>query len=349
MKQLLLALGGLVLLAAAAEALVLALGAHEAVAPLAAFILCFTLVLAAFVALADDGLVARLRAWSERSWLWALGLPFVLLVPYFIFAFGTGTFTLRGAGKLAAYIAVPTLLLFPDRNRRAERVGWRDFAAMAALGVPVAANWLRGIWLWPEDLYFFRPLYSVLIGAYAFIVLRRLEGVGYKLVWQKGDAATGITRFFLFTAIAIPVGLALNFIHPHLYPVSPLAATAGVRAHPAAQHAYASMRFLGLFIFQFVGIYITIAIPEEFLFRGVLQNFLIRSFRSERREIYGLLIASVVFGASHLHHAPVPNWRYMILATIAGLFYGDAFRVRSRLSSSALTHALVDTAWHFWF
>ena len=89
--------------------------------------------------------------------------------------------------------------------------------------------------------------------------------------------------------------------------------------------------------------------PEEFLFRGILQNFLTRSLPGERRELYGLLIASLIFGAAHLHHAPVPNWRYAVLASLAGVFYGNAYRALGRLSASALTHALVDTAWHFWF
>jgi membrane protease YdiL (CAAX protease family) len=57
----------------------------------------------------------------------------------------------------------------------------------------------------------------------------------------------------------------------------------------------------------------------------------------------------VVFGAAHLHHAPRPNWRYAILATLAGIFYGNVYRTRQRLCASALIHALVDTLWHFWF
>jgi membrane protease YdiL (CAAX protease family) len=106
---------------------------------------------------------------------------------------------------------------------------------------------------------------------------------------------------------------------------------------------------VGNFFFLFIGIYLTVAIPEELLFRGILQNLLVRSIHKGPRGLYGLLIASVVFGASHLHHAPVPNWRYAILATLAGIFYGNVYRTRQRLCASALTHALVDALWHFWF
>jgi membrane protease YdiL (CAAX protease family) len=103
------------------------------------------------------------------------------------------------------------------------------------------------------------------------------------------------------------------------------------------------------FLFLFIGIYLTVAIPEEFLFRGILQNLLEHSLKSERAGLHSLLIASAVFGAAHLHHPPVPNWRYAILATLAGIFYGNVYRSRRRLCASALTHALVDTMWHFWF
>jgi membrane protease YdiL (CAAX protease family) len=345
----LIALAGLILLALIAEAAVLAELPGIDPRHVGAFFGSFTLVLAVFVALADEGWLSQLRSWAAGSSAAALGLPALLLVPYFVFALGTGTFSARGAGKLLAYIAVPTLLLFPDRNGKAERVGWRDFAAMLALGLPVAANWLRGIWLWPEELYFFRPLYSALVGGYAFMVLRNLEGVGYKLLCQKQDLARSFLHFLGYSAMAIPLGLWLGFIHPHHHPGAPATVRLHAFGNATILHLPPEASFLGQFLFQFVGIYITIAIPEELLFRGILQNFLTRSFRSERREAYGLWIASIVFGASHLHHAPVPNWRYGILATLAGLFYGNVFRTRRRISASALTHTLVDTAWHFWF
>jgi CAAX protease family protein len=325
MRKLLAAIASLVLLASLAEVLVLARVRFDP-ASLAAFFLCFALVLGVFVGLTDARFLGRLREWASASPAAALGLPFLLLIPYLILAFGTGTFSLRGAGKLAAYIAAPVLLLLPDRLRHAERAGWRDFAAMLALAFPVGANWLTGIWTWPEDLYFFRPIYSVCVGGYAFMVIRNLEGVGYKLTFRRKDMTEALINFTGFALIAIPLGIALGFIHPRAGPVSPWSVA-----------------------FQFFGIYLSVAIPEELLFRGILQNLLVRSFRSRRRELYGLLIASVIFGAAHLHHAPVPNWRYMILATLAGIFYGNTYRTRHRLSASALAHTLVDTVWRFWF
>lgn len=325
MKRTLLALGALTLLAALAEGIFLT---QFRLDPwkLAAFFACFVLVLAVFVGLTSPAFVRQLRHRAGASAWMALGMPFLLLVPYFILAFGTGVFSPRALAKLAAYIAVPTLLLLPDRLRRAERVGWRDFAAMLSLALPVSAGWLGGIWTWPEEVYFFRPLFCVCVGGYAFLVVRNLEDVGYRLTFRKGDILDGLTNFVGFALIGIPLGHALGFI----------------RFHPGTGTA-------AEFFFQLFAIYFTIAIPEELLFRGILQNFLVKSLSGKQRDLYALLVASVIFGAAHLHHAPVLNWRYAILATLAGMFYGNAFRTRHRLSSPALTHALVDTVWHFWF
>ena len=181
----------------------------------------------------------------------------------------------------------------------------------------------------------FRPIFCVLVGGYAFMVLRNLEGVGFRLVWRKSDIWDALLNLLAFALLAIPLGIALNFIHPH--------STAPLHAHSAGLGPAAN------FLLLFIGIYLTVAIPEELLFRGILQNLLVRTIRKGPRGLYGLLIASVVFGASHLHHPPVPNWRYAILATLAGIFYGNVYRTRQRLCASALTHALVDTIWHFWF
>jgi membrane protease YdiL (CAAX protease family) len=324
-KKAFVTLGALIALVAVAEGVVL-LRARPDPASLAALLAALALLLTAFVGLTFPAVVRQLRQRVTASPWAALTLPFLLLGPYFVFAFGTGTFSAGALAKLAAYIAVPTLLLLPDRLRHAERMGWRDLAAMLSLALPVSAHWLAGIWTWPYELYFFSPLFCVCVGAYGFLVIRNLEGVGYRLGFRRGDVVDGLVNFTGFALVGIPLGLWLGFIH----------------FRPQSVSAWD-------FAFQLFAIYLTIAIPEELLFRGILQNFLVKSIRSGPRGLYGLLIAAVVFGASHLHHAPVPNWKYAVLATLAGVFYGNAYRTRQRLSAPALTHALVDTVWHFWF
>ena len=80
-------------------------------------------------------------------------------------------------------------------------------------------------------------------------------------------------------------------------------------------------------------------------FRGWLQNLL------ERRlgRYWALLITAVLFGLSHFNKRAVHfNWRYVVLAAVAGIFYGRAWRQERRVGASAITHASVDTLWSLW-
>jgi hypothetical protein len=93
-------------------------------------------------------------------------------------------------------------------------------------------------------------------------------------------------------------------------------------------------------------IFIFVAVPEELFFRAWVQNFL------ERRvgRCAALAITAFLFGLSHFNKRSAHfNWRYVILATVAGIFYGRAWRENRRLPASAITHASVDAIWTFWF
>lgn len=68
-----------------------------------------------------------------------------------------------------------------------------------------------------------------------------------------------------------------------------------------------------------------------------------------RNAIVALIVASVIFGAAHLDNNTtnyhVPNFMYMLMATIAGLLYGWTWRASGNIVFSAITHALVDWIW----
>src|SRR5207244_12291756 len=105
-----------------------------------------------------------------------------------------------------------------------------------------------------------------------------------------------LASFLAFACIAIPLGHAIHFIE--FYP------------------QWSQLKSLPLVS---LGILFFTAWPEEFLFRGLLQNILARSTKSD---LTGWWIASIVFGLSHITNMGFPNWRYVILASIAGFFYG---------------------------
>src|SRR5260370_18867228 len=98
--------------------------------------------------------------------------------------------------------------------------------------------------------------------------------------------------------------------------------------------------------FVSIGILFLTAWPEELLFRGLLQNMLSRASKSD---LTGWWTASILFGFSHIPNNYFPNWRYVVLASIAGFFYGWTWRKTGSIFASALVHAAVDATWHFLF
>ncbi|MDO8495748.1 MAG: CPBP family intramembrane metalloprotease [bacterium] len=87
----------------------------------------------------------------------------------------------------------------------------------------------------------------------------------------------------------------------------------------------------------FIGVYLSIGLVEELVFRQVMLVFL------EQR--WGAALAlggsSLLFGLSHIVRGAFPNWSYVLLATLAGLLYGAIFR-RAGLGYAILLHSIVD-------
>lgn len=222
----------------------------------------------------------------------------------------------------AAYVIAPALILSRSVGKSAGT--WEDFLAVLVLWLPVEFRLNYRLFPYPQLMtHTLTILLALSTGVAAFVILRRLDGVGYAIEWRRGYFATFAILFIVFAAIAIPLGLYLSFIHwaPSL---------SRLRAAP--------MTIIGILFFT--------AWPEEFLFRGLLQNLLSKTIKNSW---LGLLVAAIIFGFSHILHAPFPNWRYVALASIAGFFYGYAWMRTRSLVPGVLIHALVDISWHILF
>lgn len=249
-------------------------------------------------------------------------VPLGAVIIYTLLVTTSGRWLIAGAG----YAVIPALLLASSRGKPPGT--WEDYAVAVFI-------WLA---VWPEPPY--RMLYHVFpyppplthtlsilmavsTGVAAYVLIRRLDGVGYAIEWRKGFGPAFAFSFFIFAAIAIPLGITIHFIT-----FDP--ALTRIRSLPLAA--------IGIFFFT--------AWPEEFFFRGIVQNCLTESFNNKWT---GLLIASVIFGFSHILHAPAPNWKYVLLATIAGIFYGRAYMKTGSIFPGVLVHGLVDLTWHVLF
>ncbi len=84
-------------------------------------------------------------------------------------------------------------------------------------------------------------------------------------------------------------------------------------------------------------------VPEEALFRGVIQNSLTRTFSKYSFAPYlAILITSILFGLAHFFGGP----KFMFLSFVAGLFYGWAYYRSKRIEASIATHFILN-ATHF--
>jgi membrane protease YdiL (CAAX protease family) len=244
--------------------------------------------------------------------------PLALIVPYLVFALPAGVFRwdmLLGITALA--MAFPLLL----RHATPDTPGWRDWLVLAILGISVDLRFFDQAFPLP-GLNGMAKLLFVDAGLYGYLIIRPIGGVGFEFRPCRADWAIGLREFLFYAPIAITLGFILSFLHFHAVLPSPTAFGAG-----------------WLFTLFFV------AIPEELFFRGLLLNLLARRIGTGR----ALAVTSLLFGLAHFNkRAAWFNWRYVILAAIAGVFYGRAWRARRRVLTSSITHATVDTVWSIW-
>jgi len=247
--------------------------------------------------------------------------PAALCVPYVLVAISQGIFRWDWFALYALLpVAVAALLWQARAIDPAQRGNWRDLVVIAALGLAVDLRWFESAW--PAHLAVFNKMLLLDAGIYGFILVRRLDGVGFDLRLRLGDIRTGLREFGWYAPVAIALGLGLGFLHFHA-------------AWPR------SLTLAGALLFTFA----FIAVPEELFFRGWMQNLL------ERRlgRTAALLTTAVLFGLAHFNQRAAHfNWRYVALAALAGIFYGRAWRRDRRVGASAITHALVDTVWSQW-
>jgi membrane protease YdiL (CAAX protease family) len=209
-----------------------------------------------------------------------------------------------------------------------EGLSVQDAVVLLALGLPVEFGWFSSAWA-VRGLGAMPKLLLMDAALYAFLVIRRLPDTGYALRPRLRDVLVGLREWAWFAPLGMGLGLALHFI--------------AWRGNGASVTAVAASWLVTFFF---------VALPEELYFRGLLQNL------TEKRlalsgikysRVRALLLASCIFGLSHFNKPGPFNWRYVMLASIAGVFYGRAWRDRKRLVCSSITHATVDVVWSVWF
>jgi membrane protease YdiL (CAAX protease family) len=289
------------------------------VTPAAIAALAIALAPAVAFGLGSEPITRAVQRWSIAS---RAAFPALYVLPYVLVSASQHIFRWQWFALYAGLPVVVAWLLGQAAAADAEQRGnWRDAIILLLLGLAVDLRWFDSAW--PNGLRALNELLLVDIGLYGFLAIRGLSETGFDFHLRWSDWKSGVRELVFFTPMVLILGLALGFIHPHAN-LPPVGA--------------AALRWVGIFCFT--------AVPEELFFRAWVQNLLER--RVGRRS--ALLIASVLFGLSHFNKRSAHfNWRYVLLATIAGIFYGRAWREGRRVPASAITHASVDWLWGLWF
>jgi len=147
---------------------------------------------------------------------------------------------------------------------------------------------------------------------------RRVRETGYGFLPTMKDWHIGTRNYFYFLPFGVVLGFLLN-AGRLVTPSNPLKLTG-----------------------YFVGFLFVLTLFEEFVFRGVLQQW-IEDWTWSRR--YALLLTSLLFGGVHLWFRQFPNWKWVIIAGTLGWFCGRARNQAGSIRAAMVTHTLVITTW----
>lgn len=258
--------------------------------------------------------------------------PAIVLLSYAGIAVPNGRWQSGECVLLAIYFSYPVAVYWTDL--------FRGTSASLLDAVLVLAIWF------PQEFELIDPRWTKInglpipVGVFGtvillFVLLTHEERFDLHVpgVLKAGELrSVGIAYAFLF-AVIVPIGTQVDFVALGLN-------------HRLLGNPWNS-------VLLFPVIFLTVAVPEELLFRGWIQNLLMTRLKF----LPGLLCAAVIFGLSHLdnkvvtstHTFNIPNWWYAFFATCAGFAYGYVYHKRRSLFASALLHTLVDFTWVIFF
>jgi uncharacterized protein len=292
------------------------------ITPLAAGAFAMEMIPAIAFGFVDERVRRGLARWPVAL---RLIFPALFVAPYLLVSLPAHTFRWQWCALYSGLpVAIAWLLLRASGADPEQRGDWRDYFILLIVGLAVDLRWFEAAW--PGGLRALNELFLVDAGLYGFLGIRQFSGTGFNFFLRWSDWKTGLRELVFFAPPVLLIGIGLGFIHPH-------------RNSPG----------LGGAVLRWIAIFLFTAVPEELFFRAWVQNLLER--RVGRRG--ALVLASVLFGLSHFNkrlgvHAHF-NWQYVLLATIAGIFYGRAWRENRRVPASAITHTTVDWMWGLWF
>ena len=261
---------------------------------------------------------SKLDHWLQAALIWLSGmLPVIAL-------HAAQGIVPTDLGLLAVSLGIVCLwyLLLPHRPMA-------DLLLLGLLAAFILLPWFGGLFPAPAGSPKLNALSKLLwlrIGIAIFLFPRKWKVPGFGLWPTRRDWIVGTQHFLFFLVILLPVGFYFQILRLQL---------------PKVELWLLPLLTVGTFF----GVLLFVAYGEEFFFRGVLQQTLIEGLGRWP----GIIVASMAFGAVHLPFRSFPNWRFALLASAAGIFYGLAFERAKSMRAAMVAHALVVTVWTILF
>ena len=269
----------------------------------------FALLTGGTFALSVTAIRERLRLARMPALVHALLAPLAITTGIAAYAAIAGLPVGPRAVAFGIYLTAPALIVWSGRG--ASPAPLRVLLAAVSLWLPIEFDLLPSLRLPDPGGLRATPLAGLTSGLYLFLVACPIARIGYTFTLRAADVRPALLATALFAIVGIPIGLATGFLewNPRLEWIRIIVAP--------------------------LAIYLATGVPEEFLFRGLIQNALERGLGRA-----ALPVAAVIFGFAHL-----PDFRYVLLATLAGVAYGWVYVRTRRITAAAITHALVDWIW----
>lgn len=253
-------------------------------------------------------------------------LPCALLLYNAVLITLTKSWHIGKFSLVVLYFALPTAIIFFGsfrKNAKPLARGLMNLAVILFLWLPVEFKIIQKGWAVGGTSY---PLVALSALVYCLLAFSAWRGLRFNLSWsfRKKDLLYIFGFVFAILILILPVALEIGFTK--------------FRLNKKAE----------LWPLFLVGIWFAPALVEEIIFRGVIQTVLVGWLKP----VWGIIVASVIFGLAHINNKAglygVPNWPYVVLASVVGIAYGVTAYKRN-LQSSTTLHCIVDFVWWLLF
>lgn len=260
--------------------------------------------------------------WFSRNPGRFLLLPPVAIALYAIPSLLSHSFQEEVFWKITVYCAAPMPFILISAISK-KRSFLLDVSVILLLWLPVELKWFS----WPFIIWYDVCAILILLNAWRQTEINCLWSL------KMDDIKIVCAVFLVLSAVIIPPAWSVGFLK------------FGIN-----QSLFSEPQRL---LLKFAFIFFAIAIPEEVLFRGFIQNVI----KEKVKFFPALFTASIIFGLAHLNNPVatsvsrfgVPNYWYALFGMIAGIGYGYVYEKRRSLLSSVLLHTFVDFTWMTFF